>query len=172
MLQDFITFIAHFYQTEDPMHDLSHIARVLRKVEEIKGNADLDHDALIWAAYVHGIRKPNLPTVEKWLYDRLPRDRAEKILNIAHESHSKSMPHSPEGIILHDAHLLEGGENFLALKCLLTSAYRGERPGQAVAFTEQNILGKFHCADAVRQKEYERREEILRRMFRELKESL
>ena len=171
-LHQFITFLTPIYQKEDPMHDLTHIARLLKKADEIKGGAQLDDEAIIWAAYVHGIRKPDLPAVEQWLYDRLPRERAEKILGFAHESHSKSTPHTPEGIILHDAHLLEGDENFLALKCLLTSAYRGERPEQAIDFTEKNIIGKFRCADPQRQQEYLRREDIMRRIFLGLKNDL
>ncbi len=171
-LQDFIAFVAPFYKQEDPLHDLPHIARVLDKVDEIRGNQPLDLAALAFAAYVHGIRKPDLARVEDWLLQNLKEETARKILGIAHESHSKSTPHSPEGIILHDAHLLEGGENFLAIKCLLTSAYRGQRAEEAIAFTEENILGQFRCAHEGRQAEYEQRENKARQLFSELKKSL
>ncbi|MBX2872992.1 MAG: hypothetical protein KTR30_12850 [Saprospiraceae bacterium] len=53
-------------------------------------------------------------------------DVTDLIIEVAWESQKEERPTTPEGLLLHDAHLLEGGKYFEIIKSLITGSVRGQ----------------------------------------------
>ena len=83
---------------------------------------------MTYAAYAHGIdQKKRGRSLARFLQSQgLEEGKVAKILLVARESQKESKPKTMEGMILHDAHLIEGGRTFLVVKLLVTGAQLGE----------------------------------------------
>jgi uncharacterized protein len=94
-----------------------------------------------------------------------------RVIEVAKESEKDASPATVEGRLLHDAHLLEGDENFLITKSLVTGSARGQSLAETLAYLE-TYLGKHRCCSEQNQAEYERRVQIARTFIAKLKPEL
>ena len=67
------------------------------------------------------------------------------IVKIAWESQRSEVPETMEGKILHDAHVLEGGETYTVVKTLITGSVRGQSLEETLEFIEKHVLGANQC---------------------------
>jgi uncharacterized protein len=84
--------------------------------------------------------------IRKWLTEReFDNKDIEFIIKISHESQRPEIPEILEGKILHDAHVIEGGETYLITKCLVTGTARGQTLLQTIDFIEKYVLDNNKC---------------------------
>lgn len=120
--KELIKFVKPYYEDKDIMHNMWHIELVKKAIDKIlkTSNYNVDYDSLITAMYFHGFIYSDEDKIRAWLekqnYEVV---KIEKIIEIAWESQRSEIPKTIEGKILHDAHVLEGGKNYLIVKLLL-----------------------------------------------------
>jgi len=173
-LRELENFVEPFYAHKDTMHDLSHIRRVLRTTRTLSKKYHPDNMILTYAAYFHGIdRRKHKQALTKFLESQgLEKRQIERTLGVVRESQKESRPKTVEGRILHDAHLIEGGKTFLAVKSLITGLQRGNSLSKIIDYFERRIVGKFKCYLPDTAKVYSEKEEFARNFFRDLKKNL
>jgi uncharacterized protein len=141
-------FVTPFYAAKDTMHGLAHITRVLKKARYLaRGYAD-QGDALVlaYSAYLHGLIYQEEARIRRFLESQgLAEQRVERIVRAAWESQKEEQPATLEGVILHDAHLIEGGRTFIVVKSLVTGTARGQTLEETLAYIEELVLGRFTC---------------------------
>ena len=111
------------------MHDYSHIQRVEQVLLSLQDEMSDDfNEAIARAAlYFHGIIYTHEPEIKKFLSSlKLPLEDIDRIISLAWGSQKDSNPMTLEGILLHDAHMLEGGRNFEIIKSFITGSVRGQ----------------------------------------------
>ncbi len=147
-IEEIRAFAREHYKGKDIMHDFTHIERIkfvldnLAKTTELAFNEGLTEIAL----YFHGIIYSHEPTIRKFLEEvGLPEVDIETVTKIAWESQKESKPTTPEGLLLHDAHMLEGGRNFEIIKSLITGSVRGQTLEETMVYIENNLIHKGHC---------------------------
>ncbi len=69
----------------------------------------------------------------------------ETILQIAWESQRSEVPETLEGKILHDAHVLEGGKTYMAVKTLITGSLRNQSLLETLEYLKHNVIDKQQC---------------------------
>lgn len=69
----------------------------------------------------------------------------EWIVKVAWESQKDEKAETVEGMILHDAHMVEDGKTFLNVKSLITGYVRGQSLEETISYIDMNVLGKGHC---------------------------
>ncbi|MFB6190792.1 MAG: HD domain-containing protein [Candidatus Nanohaloarchaea archaeon] len=154
-------FVKPYYDKKDEMHDLNHIQRVLNKAKEIGDNYNIDNDVLKFGCYLHGIIEDNRSEAEQFLKDqKISEEKKKKIMKAAEGSLKQNKPETIEGRILHDAHLLEGGETFHIIKSLIAGKERGQTFKESIKYLEENIIGQYSCSLPENQKEYRKKEEF------------
>ena len=154
------------------MHDATHIRRVTRRALELAESYPCNVQLLRVAAQLHGIVKSHEFAIREFLIDHgATADEIDHVIEAARESEKESEPRSREGRLLHDAHLLEGDENFLITKSLVTGSARGQSLAETIAYLETH-LDAYRCCLAENQIEYERRVQIARRFLALLKAEL
>ena len=138
--------VAPHYAEKDSMHGLAHIARLLRSAFQLMERHPADQAIVTAAAYLHGLAAEHRLRLAAKLAD-LGFDEVERgrILQAARESQKEESPQSREGIILHDAHLIEGGPTFLLVKSLVTGTERGQSLEETLTRIEHDILGRYAC---------------------------
>ncbi len=164
--------LAPVYEGKDTMHDLSHIDRITKRALELSDEKCTDIPLLRCAALLHGVGYSHESDVrELFKEEGIPESVAADVVSVAWESQKESPPISVEGKLLHDAHLLEGDENFLITKALVTGSLRGQSLRTTAEYIG-NHLGAYKCAIPENQEEYERREiiasEYLAKLLKEL----
>ena len=168
-------FVAPFYKDDDIMHDLSHIERMLLSVRKLIKNEDatIDTEAIVCAAYFHGLTDEHAGAICKWLTaNGVSGDRARFIITIAEDSIKSAVPRTPEGTILHDAHMIEGGTTFLIVKSLITGSVRGQTLDQTIEYIEKNILDKGTCDLPEANEMYMKEQAFAKQLLDDLKENL
>ncbi|MGB4100665.1 MAG: hypothetical protein WBK91_01980 [Alphaproteobacteria bacterium] len=170
--------VAPLYEAKDTMHDWSHIMRCFTAaIQIINDNALHPHYPRLAAGLIlHGvIYEANMEERVKALLMRETgnADETAKIIHVAWESQKESPPETLEGGILHDAHLLEGDENFLITKCLVTGTARGQKLDQTVRYFFENIVNQKpdYAFDATAH-EYKRRYQRAVAYFTSLRNSI
>jgi uncharacterized protein len=154
-----IALLGDFYSAKDTMHDLSHIERIRARALEFAESRPCDLDVLQLAAYFHGFVSGR----EEEVRDALSRwgvspDGVEQVMTVAKESSKRADPASPEGQLLHDAHLLEGDDNWLITKGLVTGTARGQTLTETVSFLQKHWReSKARCCFPENQRPYEER---------------
>jgi uncharacterized protein len=174
MVSELERFVAPFYGQKDIMHDLSHVKRVLRTVRTISKKYQPDNTILTYAAYFHGIdRREHKPALTRFLESQgMQKRQISRILRVARESQKESRSRTIEGMILHDAHLIEGGKIFLAVKSLVTGLQRGDSLRQIIEYFDRRIDGRFKCCLPETAMVYSEKEAVARSFFHDLKKSL
>jgi uncharacterized protein len=155
------------YAGKDTMHDLTHIRRVYRAAERLAHLSDTAYDrtVLLIAAYLHGV--VYIPERERearsFLRNRgVSQPVIDRAVTAAWESQTDAMPESPEGTLLHDGHLLEGGRSSLLVKTLVTGGARGGTLADIVGFWEHQVAGRFRCVLPTAQECYDEQEAFAR----------
>jgi uncharacterized protein len=167
-------FVAPFYAQKDVMHDLSHVKRVLKTARTISKKYHPDNTILTYAAYFHGIdRRTHKVALTRFLESQgLQKREIGRILRVARESQKESRPRTVEGMILHDAHQIEGGNIFLVVKSLVTGLQRGDSLPQIIDYFDRRIDGRFKCCLPETGMIYSEKEKFARTFFHDLKKSL
>lgn len=141
-------FIAPYYVDKDIMRNLWHIELVERQAKRILalGHYQIDPEKLYLAMYFHGFIYRDEAKIREWLcqhgYDQSAIDT---IVKISWESQRGETPETLEGKILHDAHVLEGGEVYTVVKTLITGSLRGQTLTETLSFMENHVLGANRC---------------------------
>ena len=165
-------FLAPLRLGADTMHDANHIRRVTRRAIEFAELHPCDLAILRVAAQLHGVVKSREFEIRQFLGGHgVAEDEIDQIIEVVRESEKEVEPQTREGQLLHDAHLLEGDENFLITKSLVTGSARGQSLAETVAYLEDH-LGEYRCCLPAHQLEYERRLDIARRYLALLKPEL
>jgi len=165
-------FLAPLHMRADTMHDANHTRRVTRRALEFAEGYPCELAVLRVAAQLHGIVKSHELEIREFLAGHgVAEDEIDQVIEVARESEKEAEPRTREGQLLHDAHLLEGDENFLITKSLVTGSARGQSLAETVAYLEAH-LGEYRCCLPAHQLEYERRLDIARRYVALLKPEL
>lgn len=147
-MEALLEFVEPYYIDKDIMHNMWHIELVKRKMENIisLGKYKVDMESLILATYFHGFIYNAENEIRHWLKAQQYTDEMiERTVMIAWESQRSEVPKTIEGQILHDAHVLEGGKTYLAVKTLITGSVRGQSLLQTLDYMEKNVLYKNKC---------------------------
>ena len=122
---DLIEIFTTYYMEKDFLHDINHIQRIKKKIDEISKPSSFNEDILNLACFFHG-----LSSLSDHLKSELIRYgyNEEVIVKSFETSYlaKKNSPESNESKILHDAHLLEGGDTFFTIKCLISGTLMGQ----------------------------------------------
>ncbi len=165
-------FLAPFHVGADTMHDATHVRRVSRRALEFAEHYPCNVGILRLAVQLHGIVNSHELAIREFLTGRgVTAGEIDQVIEAARESEKESEARTPEGQLLHDAHLLEGDENFLITKSLVTGSARGQTLEETIAYLEA-YLDAYHCCLPANQIEYERRVHIARRFVASLKSEL
>lgn len=143
-----LDFVTPFYAEKDIMHNMWHIELVIKYVNKIVdwGRYKVDYDKLIIAAYLHGFIYSHEELIKAWLAKQgFQDDDIQSIVKIAWESQRPETPETLEGKILHDAHIIEGGETYLLTKCLITGSVRNQTLLETIEFIEKYVIDKNKC---------------------------
>lgn len=143
-----IEFSTPYYEEKDIMHNMWHIELLLKSIDKIihLGNYQVNKEHLIFAAYFHGFIYNHENDIRKWMIDeRYSNEEIEKIISISLESQRPEIPISIEWKIIHDAHILEGGKTYLAVKSLITGSVRGQTLIETINYIENYVLNKNEC---------------------------
>lgn len=146
--QEVLKFIEPYYADKDIMHNMWHIELMERQVNRILeiGHYEIDHEKLMLAMYFHGFIYKDEAGIRQWLRQNgYSENVIDEIVTIAWESQRSEVPKTLEGKILHDAHVLEGGETYTVVKTLITGSVRGQSLQKTLEFMEKNVLGANKC---------------------------
>ena len=171
IIEEIKEFVAPLYEDKDIMHDMSHIERIKFKLGDLATTTNLKFNQQLAeiALYFHGIIYSHESIVRAYLVEiNLSPEDIELILKIAWESQKESKPLTNEGLILHDAHMLEGGRNFEIIKSLITGSVRGQSLEETMIYIENNVLRKGCCYTTEGIKQYEEMKIRTREIFEEL----
>lgn len=146
--QAVMEFIKPYYIDKDIMHNLRHIELVERQINKILklSNYEIDGEKLLLAMYFHGFIYKDEAGIRAWLCQKgYEQSEIDEIVKISWESQRGEVPETMEGKILHDAHVLEGGEVYTVVKTLITGSLRGQTLAETLEFMEQHVLGANQC---------------------------
>ncbi len=146
--EELIEFVKPYYEDKDIMHNMWHMELVKKAIDKILkiSNYNVDYDSLITAMYFHGFIYSDEDKIREWLKKQnCEATKIEKIIEIAWESQRSEIPKTTEGKILHDAHVLEGGKNYLIVKTLITGSIRGQSLQKTLKYMKDNVLNKNKC---------------------------
>lgn len=174
-LQSILHFVEPYYRDKDIMHDLSHLDRVQFALDKLLKVDNLEFDPFVLKAalYFHGLIYSIEPEISAFLYSLgLPETTIRLIIQVSWESQKESRPVTNEGLLLHDAHMLEGGKNFEIIKSLITGSVRGQSLEETMVYIEHNLLKKGTCYTPAGRQFYAEMKDTTQRIFRELSEGL
>jgi len=146
--QSVVEFIKPYYEGKDIMHDMWHIELVERQVNKILKlvNYEIDYEKLSLAMYFHGFIYRDESRIREWLRQNgYEQNEIDQIVAISWESQRGAVPETLEGKILHDAHVLEGGEAYTVVKTLITGSVRGQTLKETLEFMKNHVLGANQC---------------------------
>ena len=146
--QEVIEFIKPYYEGKDIMHNMWHVELMERQVNRVikLGNYEIDYEKLLLAMYFHGFIYKEEAVIRQWLSQKgYEQNEIDKIVKISWESQRSEVPETLEGKILHDAHVLEGGEVYTVVKTLITGSVRGQTLEETLEFMEKHVLGANRC---------------------------
>lgn len=138
-------FIEPYYREKDIMHNMWHIELVKKMTDKILSvsSYEVDRECLYLAMYFHGFIYKEEERITQWLCQQGYSDEViSKVIQIAWESQRNEIPKTIEGMILHDAHVLEGGKAYLIVKTLITGSVRGQSLVETIRFMENNVLDR------------------------------
>ena len=147
-IEDIIEFVKPFYEKKDIMHDFTHIQIIKIALKDLAENSKIHfkHKLDEIALYFHGIIYSHEQLIKDYLTDKnLTNEEIDLIIKIAWESQKENKPSTNEGLMLHDAHMLEGGRNFEIIKSLITGSIRGQTLEETMMYIEKNLLEKGNC---------------------------
>lgn len=164
-------FVQPFYLDKDIMHDFTHIERINYVLKDLEKavNFKFDQHLAEAALYFHGIIYSHEALIREYLLKiGIAAEKTERIIKIAWESQKEHKPTTNEGLILHDAHMLEGGRNFEIIKALITGSVRGQSLEETMLYIEKNVLQKGHCYTEEGIRRYEIMKSRTKEIFNEL----
>lgn len=143
-----IEFVEPYYIDKDIMHNMWHVELVKKMVNRILSISDykVDEECLTLATYFHGFIYRDEEKIRQWMMSQNYDDETiSKTIKIAWESQRSEVPETIEGKLLHDAHVLEGGKNYLIVKTLITGSVRGQSLIDTLNYMQRNVLDKNKC---------------------------
>ena len=146
--KELLEFVKPYYVNKDIMHNMWHMELVKKQLDKILSlcNYDINYNDLIYAMYFHGFVYSDEDKIREFLNKQgLDKINIDRIIKISYESQRSEEPVTFEGKILHDAHVLEGGKNYLVVKTLITGSLRGQDLLETLQYMKENVLGKNKC---------------------------
>lgn len=143
-----LEFVEPYYADKDIMHNIWHIELVQKMINQILSRYDyrVDEECLRLATYFHGFIYSDEEKIRQWMLEQNYKDEMiSKTIKIAWESQRSEIPETIEGMILHDAHVLEGGKTYLVVKTLVTGSVRGQSLIETLNYMEKNVLNQNKC---------------------------
>ena len=165
------TFCRPYYQARDSMHDWTHIERVRLAVRKLISQVEVIVDEFVLEAALafHGFIYLDEVGIREYLAAlEIAQEKIDKIVEVAWESQKEERPLTVEGNILHDAHLLEGGEYFEIVKSLITGSLRGQSLKETLQYIKDHLLYKGECYTVPGQKSYEKMKATTRTIYESL----
>lgn len=170
-IDDIRKFVEPFYTDKDIMHDFTHIERIQWALNMLAENSivSFNIERTEIALYFHGIIYSHEALIKTYLTDKkFPAEEIELIIKIAWESQKENKPTTNEGLMLHDAHMLEGGRNFEIIKSLITGSVRGQSLLETMDYIENNLLKKGQCYTSEGIRQYEKMKKRTQEIYNEL----
>ena len=165
--------VAPYYQDKDIMHDFSHIERILNLALEIGQTYQYDDELLQLGAYFHGMIYVEEAAIIQFLKaEGMAANRINQVVQIAWGSQKEETTESIEGMILQDAHLLEGGKTFFIVKSLVTGTARGQTLEQTLSYIDPHVIGQFRCLLPASQAIFEEKETFTKAFLTDLQQHL
>ncbi len=171
LLEKVSEFVKPYYARKDIMHDFTHLERIKLSAEKLIASEKLPIDTLVFEAalYMHGIIYEVEEKVRSFLLELgLGKKTTARIIQAAWESQKDKIPTTPEGKILHDAHLVEGGKYFPMVKALITGSLRGQTLQQTMRYVRNNLLAQGTCYTNSGQKLFEEVKSTSREIYDDL----
>lgn len=172
---DLIKFVEKYYLNKDIMHDMSHIKRVKYSLNNLLSTFDgyYNEEILNIALHFHGFVYTYENVIRDWLIEKGISDKtAAQIILVAWESQKDKEAKTIEGKLLHDAHMIEGGQTFLVIKSLITGSVRGQNLDATIMYIENNILDKGVCYLPQAQAIYESQQRFAKETIQNLKSGI
>lgn len=161
-------FAGPFLAAKDSMHGIGHVKNILKIAEELRRKHGGDSDVILYAGYLHGIVREHGKEARKFLESqRFDGKKVEKIMTAAREAVGTAR--TTEGKVLHDAHLLEGGESHLVVKAITTGNEKGQTVRESISYLEEHVLGKHRCCFPENQRLYDKKESFAKKALVKLK---
>jgi len=140
-----VGLVKPYYTALGPFDGFDHAGRVLdaaRALAAVEG--PVDDDVLFCAAFLHDLADDE-STVRRLTADAgLTGPIVDRVVQAAREADEESAPITPEGAILHDAHLTEGGPASAAIRAHVAGRDAG-RPIEETAAILRDRLGRYRC---------------------------
>lgn len=154
-----LAFCQQLYTQKDSMHGIAHIERLLEKSNQyIKLT-----DTTVLAIWLHGLIETHESKIRELLSSyNLP---LETIIQIAKDSLKNKYPVTFEGSLIHDMHLLEGNDDFLFIKSILTGYARGQTLAETRDYYLHFLYKKNKCTFPENQALFEKREQRAWELF-------
>jgi len=171
-MKDLMTFVEPFYADKDIMHDLSHIKRVEFTAHQLIKTLDepFDLDIIQLALYFHGFIYAHEDQIRQWLnHNYQDPVFIERVIQASWDSQKESIPGSKEGMLVHDAHMVEGGKTYLIVKSLITGSVRGQDLETTISYIENKVIDKGRCYFSKAQALYEVQQEFAKTFIQDLK---
>jgi len=161
-------FASKFYTDKDIFHDFFHAEQILKKAMEINQKYNVNKKILRAGAYFHGAIKEHEKEIIIFLKNNnYLANEINEIISVAKESHTLSNPKTLAGKILHDAHILAGGKEFLLIKTFSIGALNGRNLKDSAKYFLENIE-KINCVLPECKKEFAKVKKISKRFAKKL----
>jgi uncharacterized protein len=150
-------FVNPQYGDKDTLENLDHVKRIITQARTLAEteNLEFDDDILVFGAYLHELIFINETEIRDFLFSiGLEREFVIKVMKAAWESGKEAKPETTEGALLHDAHLVEGGQEYQVAKWLVSGAAQGQSLNYILDSMEHRVIGKYTCSTHAAQKIY------------------
>jgi uncharacterized protein len=148
IVKDIEKFVSSLYVSKDAMHDINHIYRIIKAFEYLEKDyvGQFDREAVIIAAYLHGIINDHEKCIADWLQkQKLSKSKIQDVIKMAKKSQKNAIPRTLSEKLLHDAHMIEGGKTFLVIKSLITGVLRDQSLSKTISYFKKNVLNLGKC---------------------------
>ncbi|MFA6466928.1 MAG: hypothetical protein WCV71_03645 [Patescibacteria group bacterium] len=172
-------FVAPYYEAKDVMHNMCHIDRIWDiSVKLTRNYPEASLKLIRVALYFHGVI--HLPGGEEATITFLRSQQVcegdiARIVRTAWDSQKDTNPDdilTIEGDIVHDAHLLEGGETFWIVKTFASGAAMGKTVEESLSYLEQHVIGQFRCLLPEAQADFQVKEDYAKDFAAKLRRGL
>ncbi|HBF34625.1 TPA: hypothetical protein DDW35_08670 [Candidatus Sumerlaeota bacterium] len=150
-------FVNPQYGDKDSLENLDHVKRIITQARSLAEaeNLEIDDNIIVFGAYLHELIFINETEIRDFLFSiGLEREFVIKVMKTAWESGKEAKPETTEGALLHDAHLIEGGQEYQVAKWLVHGAAQGQSLNYILDLMEHRVIGKYTCTTEAAQKIY------------------
>ena len=149
-IKDVRNFVEGIYQKNERglIHGVEHTERLVKDAVKLAQPyaGEYDSEILELAGMMHGVVHYGEENIRNWLIEQgLVTEHVERIITVAWESQAKSIPVTLEGMILHDAHYVEGGKEFHVLKPIIVGTEMGQSLDKTIEYMKSSMMESPVC---------------------------